>query len=137
MKDLDRTQVYDLIGITEEQAKELYRRICERDKGWNDEDYRWLKEDGSLEYIHPCWVLSGREPTTHILTLFEQPYEEQLQEAKKKLKHYKKEVERLENESNPKTCVYCDCEISVDEQELECKYGEYDFLCFNCYEGLV
>lgn len=107
MKDLDKTQVYDLIGITEEQAKELYRRICERDKGWIDEDYRWLKEDGSLEFIHPCWVLSGREPTTHILTLFEPTYEEQMQEAKNQLDHYKKEVERLENESKPKIGDVC------------------------------
>lgn len=35
------------------------------------------------------------------------------------------------------TCDYCDCEITVEEQDLECKYGEYNSLCFNCYQGLT
>lgn len=102
MKDLDRSQVYDLRGITEEQAKELYSFLLANDKGWSDENYRWLREDHSLIYLSDVWATSGREPTTHISTLFEQSYEQQLQEAKKKLEHYKREVERLENESKLK-----------------------------------
>ena len=102
MKDLDKTQIYDLRGITEEQARELYKWLRVHDKGWSDENYRWLREDHSLIYLSDVWATSGREPTTHISTLFETTYEQQLQEAKKKLDHYKKEVKRLENESIPK-----------------------------------
>lgn len=107
MKDLDKTQVYDLRGITEEQAKELYRWLCQRDEVWGDISYRWLREDVSLESHYSEWKLSGSKPTTHISTLFYQPYEQQLREAKKKLEHYKKEVDRLENESKPKVGDVC------------------------------
>lgn len=102
MKDLDKTQVYDLRGITEEQAKELCERLRGYNRGWGDWGYESLMEDDSLEYFYPEWKLSDRKPTTHISTLFEKSYEQQLQEAKKKLEHYKREVERLENESKPK-----------------------------------
>ena len=102
MKDLDKTQVYDLRGITEEQAKELLDWLNGIERGWDEFGYMHLMEDLSLEYLYPEWVLGAREPTTHISTLFEQSYEQQLQEAKKQLDHYKKEVERLENESKPK-----------------------------------
>lgn len=37
----------------------------------------------------------------------EPTYEQQLQEAKKQLDHYKKEIERLENESKPKINDVC------------------------------
>src|SRR5699024_4289839 len=57
----------------------------------------------SIKYTEMTrWVLSYNKPTANISTLFEKPYEEQLQEAKKQLEHYKREVERLENESKPK-----------------------------------
>lgn len=102
MKDLDKTQVYDLRGITEEQAKELYEWLRSYDRDWFYWGHEKLIGGGSLEYFYPEWLLSDSQPTTHISTLFEKSYEEQLQEAKKKLEHYKKEVERLENESKPK-----------------------------------
>lgn len=108
MKDLDKTQVYDLRGITEEQAKELHRWLCKDDEVWRGISYRWLREGFSLEYYSTEWARSGGEPTTHILTLFGQSYEEQqLQEAKKKLDHYKKEVERLESKLKPKINDVC------------------------------
>lgn len=75
MKDLDRTQVYDLRGITKEQAKELIEWLRRYDKGWDELGYRYIIEDFSLEYSYPEWVLSGSDPTTHISTLFEPTYE--------------------------------------------------------------
>ena len=116
MKDLDKTQVYDLRGITEEQTNELYEWLCCYDEGWSDENYRWLRESFSLEYIYPYWAISDRKPTTHISTLFEKSYEQQLQEAKKQLEHYKREVERLENEIRPNindVCKFWDNDESV------------------------
>lgn len=110
MKNLDKTQVYDLRGITEEQAKELHDWLVENDIGWVTDYYSFywsIQKYKSLEYIYPEWMLGDREPTTHISTLFEKPYEQQLQEAKKQLDHYKKEVERLENESKPKINDVC------------------------------
>lgn len=107
MKDLDKTQVYDLIGITEEQAKELYAWLLVNEEGWDDWGYENLIGDDGLEYFHTEWGISSSKPTTHISALFEPTYEEQLQEAKKKLDHYKKEVERLENESKPKINDVC------------------------------
>src|SRR5699024_6323639 len=107
MKNLDKTQVYDLRGITEEQAKELYELLCCYNEGWSNGNYRWIRESFSLEFARPFWTLSSSKPTTHISTLFEPTYEEQLQEAKKKLEHYKKEVERLEDESKPKINDVC------------------------------
>lgn len=107
MKDLDKTQVYDLRGITEEQAKELLEWLRYYDWEWGEFDYRWFMEDGCLEYSYPEWFTNENKPTTHISTLFEQSYEEQLQEAKKKLEHYKKEVERMENERDPKIGDVC------------------------------
>ena len=107
MKDLDKTQVYDLRGITEEQARELYELLIVHDEGWSDENYKWIRESFSLEYIHPFWALSDRKPTTHISILFEQSYEQQLQEAKKQLEHYKREIERLENERRPTVNSIC------------------------------
>src|SRR5690606_8288290 len=110
MKDLDKTQVYDLRGITEEQAKELLDWLVENDRGWatpeslDDYDgfYGAIQEYKSIKYTGMAdWFVSVSKPTTHISTLFEQSYEEQLQEAKKQLEHYKKEVERLESESKP------------------------------------
>lgn len=102
MKDLDKTQVYDLRGITEEQSRELREWLIRYDVGWGELGYRNMVEDFSLEYSDSGWVYSDRKPTTHISTLFEQTYEQQLQEAKSKLEHYKKEIERLENESKLK-----------------------------------
>ena len=107
MKDLDKTQVYDLRGITEEQARELYELLIVHDEGWSDENYKWIRESFSLEFTHPFWALSDRKPTTHISTLFEQSYEQQQKKKKKKLEHYKEEVERLENESKPKINDVC------------------------------
>ena len=109
MKDLDKTQVYDLRGITEEQAKDLYECLCCYEEGWNGLGYRHIIEviEDSLVYFNHEWVLSDSKPTVHISTLFEQTYEQQLQEAKKKLEHYKKEVERLENESKTEEGDVC------------------------------
>lgn len=103
MKDLDKTQVYDLRGITEEQARELHEWLKANDKVWIYMDCRWLKDKYSLINLCNKWRLSENKPTTHISTLFEKSYEQQLQEAKKQLEHYKKEVERLENGNSPKT----------------------------------
>lgn len=111
MKDLDKKQVYDLRGITEEQAKELYDWLCYYDSGWVTDYYSFywsIQKYISIEYTDMTrWVLSDRKPTTHISTLFEKSYEEQLQEAKNQLERYKKEVERLENENNPKINDVC------------------------------
>lgn len=107
MKDLDKTQVYDLIGITEEQAKELIEWLKDNDKGWDEFGYRRVIEGFPLEYFDNEWSLSGSKTTTHISTLFEKSYEQQLQEAKKRLEHYKREIERLENESKPKVGDVC------------------------------
>lgn len=104
---LDRTHVYDLRGITEDQVKELSDWLIRYDDGWYKLEYRRILEDYSLEYSNTEWFLSGSKPTTHISTLFEKPYKQQLQEAKKKLEHYKKEVERLESESKPKVGDFC------------------------------
>lgn len=115
MKDLDETQVYDLRGITEEQAKELYEWLRCYDR-WRDRwEHRYIIEGDSLEY-YTEWLISNRKPTTHISTLFEPTYEQQLQEAKKKLEHYKKEVERLENKIRPNindVCKFWDNDESV------------------------
>lgn len=35
------------------------------------------------------------------------------------------------------TCDYCDCILSIEEQNDGWKDGEYDSLCFNCYQGLT
>ena len=111
MKDLDRTQVYDLRDITEEQAIELLDWLVEYDSGWTTPAsldgyygfYVAIREYPSFKYTgRDCWHVSVSKHTTHISTLFEKSYEQQLQEAKKKLEHYKKEVERLGNESKPK-----------------------------------
>ena len=111
MKDLDRTQVYDLRGITEKQARELLDWLVEYDSGWAtpeslydyDGFYESIQEYTSIKYTGRAdWYAGVWKPTTHISTLFEQSYEEKLQEAIEKLEHYKKEVERLENESKPK-----------------------------------
>jgi len=103
MKDLDRTQVYDLRGITEKQAREILDWLVENDSGWVTNYYNFysaIQDYTSIKYTDMTrWILSDRKPTTHISTLFEQTYEEKLQEAKKQLEHYKKEVKRLENES--------------------------------------
>ena len=107
MKDLDKTQVYNLRGITEEQARELLDWLVEYDSGWetnHDFFYSAIQECTSIEHTEMTtrWHISNSNPMTHISTLFEQSYEEKLQEAIEKLEHYKKEVERLENESKPK-----------------------------------
>lgn len=111
MRDLDRTQVYDLRGITEEQARELLDWLVENDSGWStlasfDDYYGFytaIQDYPSIKYTErSCWHVSVSEHTIHISTLFEPTYEQQLQEAKNKLEHYKKEVERLENENRPK-----------------------------------
>ena len=102
MKDLDKTQVYDLRGITEEQAKELVEWIKANGEGWEHFNYDWVFEYISLGHSDSEWVYGDSEPTTHISTLFEKSYKEQLKEAKKQLEHYKKEVERLESEIKPK-----------------------------------
>ena len=111
MKDLDKTQVYDLRGITEEQARELHEWLVDNDIGWVTNYYNFyssIQEYISIKYTEmTSWILSYSNQTTHISTLFEPTYEEQLQEAKKKLEHYKREVERLENESEPKVGDVC------------------------------
>ena len=116
MKDLDRTQVYDLRGITEKQARELLDWLVENDSGWTTPAsldgyygfYVAIREYPSFKYTgRDCWHVSVSKHTTHISTLFEKSYEQQLQEAKKKLEHYKKEVERLGNESKPKINDIC------------------------------
>ena len=107
MKELDKTQVYDLRGITEEQARGLLKWLKANDEGWERCAHYRLMEYRSLEYRDFEWDVVNETPTTHISTLFEQSYEQQLQEAKKKLDHYKKEVERLENESKPKVGDVC------------------------------
>lgn len=111
MKDLDKTQVYDLRGITEEQAKELYDWLRDYDSGWTADYYifYWdIRKYISIKYTDITrWFLSDRKPTTHISTLFESTYEQQLQESKSQLERYKKEVERLENESKPKVGDVC------------------------------
>lgn len=111
MKDLDETQVYDLRGITEEQAKELYDWLRDYDSGWVTDYYSFywaIQKYISIKYTDMTrWFLSDRKPTTHISTLFETTYEEQLHEAKSQLEHYKKEVGRLENERKPKVGDVC------------------------------
>lgn len=107
MRDLDKTQVYDLRGITKKQVKELLEWLKDNDKGWDEYIHYWITKHRSLEYVYTEWKFSGKEPTTHISTLFEPTYEQQLQEAKNQLEYYKKEVERLENESNPKVGDVC------------------------------
>lgn len=116
MKDLDKTQVYDLRGITEEQARELLDWLVENDRGWAtpesldgyDGFYRAIQEYTSIKHTGIAdWFVSVSKPTTHISTLFEKSYEQQLKEAKKQLEHYKKEVERLESESKPKVGDVC------------------------------
>ena len=112
MKDLDKTQVYDLRGITEEQARELLDWLVEYDSGWetnHDFFYSAIQECTSIEHTEMTtrWHISNSNPMTHISTLFEQSYEEKLQEAIEKLEHYKKEVERLENESKTKVGDVC------------------------------
>ena len=102
MKELDKTQVYDLRGITEEQARGLLKWLKANDEGWERCAHYRLMEYRSLEYRDFEWDVVNETPTTHISTLFEQSYEQQLQEAIEKLEHYKKEVERLENELKPK-----------------------------------
>lgn len=102
MKDLDKTQVYNLRGITEEQARELLEWLKDNDVYWEGCVHYRLMEHTSLEYRDGEWDFVHETSTTHISTLFEKSYEQQLQEAKKQLEHYKKEVERLENESKPK-----------------------------------
>lgn len=50
MRDLDRTQVYDLRGITEEQAKELLEWLKANDKGWEDIPFQWFMEGVPSNY---------------------------------------------------------------------------------------
>lgn len=97
IQDLDRSQIYDLRGITHEQAEELLQWLIDNDNGW---DYGFLPnfhKYNSLIYFErshiTTWTFSYEEkPTTSISTLFELSYEEQLIEAVKRVEELKRKI---------------------------------------------
>lgn len=97
MKDLNRTEVYSLDGITHEQAEELLQWLIENYTYWKTFFLEEIKQgDSFLEYISNEWVFSTYDdfynPTTHISTLFEPSYEEQLIEALECVKTLKAKI---------------------------------------------
>lgn len=110
MKDLYKSEVYDLRGITLEQSKELYRWLKANDKGRSFSSYESFHEEAlnnktGLRYsIKFGWglYLNSIPKTVKIQELFEDTYGYELKHAKEQLEHYKREVDRLENESKPK-----------------------------------
>lgn len=97
MKDLNKNELYDLRGITQEQAEELLKWLMINDKEWHiDFISDFGKFDNFVYYQSKditTWMFSDDDtPTTHISTLFEQSYEEQLIEAVKRVEELKRKI---------------------------------------------
>lgn len=97
MKDLNKNEVYDLRGITEEQAEEIQTHLIDIGVYWA-KGYEALENIKTRKYLifkHGYWLHGSEdEPTTHISTLFEEKsLEEQLQEAEIKVEELKKQIE--------------------------------------------
>lgn len=96
MKDLNINEVYDLRGITHEQAEELLQWLIENEKGWSYKFETRFFEYNSIMYYTDAntWLFSNiADTTTHISTVFdEKSYEEQLIEAIKRVEELKRKI---------------------------------------------
>lgn len=97
MKDLNRVEVYSLDGITHEQAEELLQWLIENDTEWESNHLEYLVNHKSIYFDTGWneWLLGSVEyynPTTHISTLFEKSYEEQLIEAVRRVEELKRKI---------------------------------------------
>lgn len=96
MKDLNRDEVYDLRGITHEQAVELLEWLKENDRDWNDNYISGIKKYKTIYFdddINEWLPDAPREDiTSHISTLFEKSLEEQLKDAEKKVDELKQQI---------------------------------------------
>lgn len=97
MKDLNPKEVYDLRGITEEQAVLIKEKLRESNVVWHKSD-RCIDYLMTSEYLinnNGNWFHGSADnyPTTHISTLFEKSLEKELEEAETKVAELKKQIE--------------------------------------------
>lgn len=117
IKGLDRNKIYDLRGITHEQAEELLKWLIENDKEWDEIDLEYLVSHNNIFFDTNWneWLLCYGEyydPTTHISTLFEPSYEDQLIESVKRVEILKEKVKKLKEPEVGDVCKFWD-----DEEE--------------------
>ena len=109
IKDLDRNQIYDLRGITHEQAEELLKWLIKKETRWVNNGILDITQCKYLVFYINRWCLSNeKEPTTHISTLFEPSYEEQLIEAVKRVEILKEKVKQLKEPKVGDVCKFWD-----------------------------
>ncbi|AXF52588.1 MAG: hypothetical protein [Caudoviricetes sp.] len=124
MKDLNPKEVYDLRGITEEQAILIKEKLGKNNVLWHKSNrcIEYLMTDDYLINNNGNWYHGSADnyPTTHISTLFEEKsLEEQLNDTLKLADELKKQIE---DRYNPKVG---DVVKVWDEQNTMKALGKY------------
>lgn len=112
MKDLNPKEIYDLRGITEEQAKEVYEWLLKNEPRWHPSGHSSMFNNSTIHYNLGRWYFSSRtDTTTHISTLFEEKsLEQELQEAETKVAELKKQIEERDKPKKGDVCKFYDSE---------------------------
>lgn len=127
MKDLNKNEVYDLRGITEEQAVLIKEKLRESNVVWHNSD-RCIDYLMTSEYLinnNGNWFHGSADnyPTTHISTLFEKSLEKELEEAETKVAELKKQIEERDKPKVGDVCKFYDSNENEFIIDVYCEYN--------------
>lgn len=116
MKDLNKREVYDLRGITKEQAKEVYEWLLKNEPQWTDNGVTEFRGRNFIYHNGTRFIFTESAfSTVHISTLFEEKsLEEQLKEAEVKVAELKKQIRERDTPKVGDVCKFW----SNDEDEF-------------------
>lgn len=137
MKDLDKTQVYSLDGITHNQAVELLEWLKVIDRDWDDVHLENIRKEHAIYHVGGdewcCDYSKTYKTTTHISTLFPTKLEDlikQRDELNKQIEEYGEtlkigDVCKFWNDGDGEFTISSLDSVDVSDYPYRDKYGTW------------